>query len=71
MLFCRHTEESRCATWFTHWRTGVSLLLLFGLLAVGVLWSCLLLDYGTTRYIYFVVALLHVLAEVPFLLRMI
>jgi hypothetical protein len=53
------------------WRTGVSLLLLFGLLVVVVLWSCFLLDYGTTRYIYFVVALLHVLAEVPFLLRMI
>jgi hypothetical protein len=53
------------------WRTGVTLLLLFGLLVVVVLWSCFLLDYGTTRYVYFVVALLHVLAEVPFLLRMI
>jgi hypothetical protein len=53
------------------WRAGVMALLLLGLLVVVVLWSCFLLDYGTTRYIYFVVALLHVLAEVPFLLRMI
>jgi hypothetical protein len=53
------------------WRTGVMALLLLGLLMVAVLWACFLLDYGTTRYVYFVVALLHVLAEVPFLLRMI
>lgn len=52
------------------WRAGVTALLLVGLLAVTVLWACFLLDYGTTRYVYFVVALLHVLAEVPFLLRM-
>jgi hypothetical protein len=53
------------------WRAGVMALLLVGLLVVVVLWTCFLLDYGTTRYVYFVVALLHVLAEVPFLLRMI
>ena len=53
------------------WRTGVAAILLFGLFIVGVLWACFLIDYGATRYIYFVVALLHVLAEVPFLLRMI
>lgn len=53
------------------WRTGVMTILLVGLLIVAVLWACFLLDYGTTRYVYFVVALLHVLAEVPFLLRMI
>ena len=52
------------------WRAGVTALLLVGLLVVFVLWACFLLDYGTTRYVYFVVALLHVLAEVPFLLRM-
>jgi hypothetical protein len=53
------------------WQTGVIMILLLGLLVVLVLWACFLLDYGTTRYIYFVVALLHVMAEVPFLLRMI
>src|SRR5262245_32338298 len=53
------------------WRAGVIALLLLGLIVVVVLWACFLLDYGTTRYVYFVVALLHVLAEVPFLLRMV
>jgi hypothetical protein len=52
------------------WRAGVTTLLLSGLLLVAVLWACFLLDYGSTRYVYFVVAMLHVLAEVPFLLRM-
>lgn len=52
------------------WQRGVVLLLLIGLLLVLTLWACFLLDYQTTRYIYFVAALLHVLAEVPFLLRM-
>ena len=51
------------------WRRGVAALLLFGLTVVLVLWACFLVDYGTTRHVYFVVAMLHVLAEVPFLLR--
>jgi hypothetical protein len=38
---------------------------------VVVLWVCFGLDYSTTRDIYFTVAMLHVLAEVPFLLRMV
>jgi hypothetical protein len=53
------------------WARGVSALLLFGLLVVAVLWACFLLDYPTTRSIYFTVAMLHVLAEIPFLLRMV
>ncbi|WP_020470377.1 hypothetical protein [Zavarzinella formosa] len=53
------------------WRKAVVVLLLFGLLLVLTLWSCFLLDYGTTRSVYFTVAMLHVLAEIPFLLRMI
>lgn len=53
------------------WRRGVVILLCVGLLITVTLWSCFLLDYGATRSIYFTVALLHVLAEVPFLLRMI
>ncbi len=53
------------------WSRGVAALLLFGLLVVLVLWVCFVLDYGTTRHIYFSVAMLHVLAEVPFLLRMV
>jgi hypothetical protein len=53
------------------WARGVASLLLVGLGIVVVLWVCFLLDYGTTRRVYFTVALLHVLAEIPFLLRMV
>jgi hypothetical protein len=53
------------------WYRGVAGILLFGLLIVVVLWVCFCLDYGTTRQVYFTVAMLHVLAEVPFLLRMV
>ena len=53
------------------WKRGVAIILLFGLLIVLVLWASFLVDYGTTRYIYFLAALLHVLAEIPFLLRVI
>jgi predicted outer membrane lipoprotein len=37
--------------------------------AVVLLWACFLADYATTRDVYFTVAVTHVLAEVPFLLR--
>ena len=53
------------------WSRGVAALLLFGLFVVATLWACFLLDYGTTRQVYFTVAMLHVLAEIPFLLRMV
>ena len=36
---------------------------------VLLLWACFLADYPLTRDVYFTVAMLHVLAEVPFLLR--
>jgi len=44
-------------------------LLLFGLAMCATLWAGFTLDYLSTRDIYFTVAMLHVLAEVPFLLR--
>ena len=53
-----------------NWKRGVAVLLGFGLLVTGVLWVAFGVDYTTTRSVYFTVALLHVLAEVPFLLRM-
>jgi hypothetical protein len=53
------------------WNRGVAAVLLFGLLVVVVLWACFLLDYETTRRVYFTVAMLHVLAELPFLLRVV
>ena len=53
------------------WSRGVGAILLFGLLIVVILWVCFGIDYETTRRVYFTVAMLHVLAEVPFLLRMV
>jgi hypothetical protein len=41
-----------------------------GLFAVAILWLGFSMDYSTTRDIYFTVAIAHVLAEVPFLLKM-
>jgi len=48
----------------------ISAVLLFGLFLVVVLWTGFSVDYAATRDIYFAVAITHVLAEVPFLLRM-
>jgi len=42
----------------------------FGVFAVVMLWVGFSMDYATTRDIYFTVAIAHVLAEAPFLLRM-
>lgn len=43
--------------------------LIAALIVVGVLWFGFSIDYATTRDIYFTVAIAHVLAEAPFLLR--
>jgi hypothetical protein len=51
------------------WRVAVAGLLGVGVLAVLLLWACFLADYAATWEVYFTVALLHVLAEFPFLLR--
>jgi hypothetical protein len=51
------------------WGRALGLFLAAGLGVVLVLWGCFLIDYTTTRTVYFIVAMLHVLAEAPFLLR--
>jgi hypothetical protein len=51
------------------WRLGLLGVLAAGVVVVLLLWGCFLADYPLTRQVYFTVALLHVLAEVPFLLR--
>lgn len=48
----------------------IGALLVFGLFAVVLLWFGFSMDYATTRDVYFTVAIAHVLAEAPFLLRM-
>jgi hypothetical protein len=51
------------------WRKFIGVAILASSLAVVLLWIAFLLDYSTARDIYFTVAIVHVLAEVPFLLR--
>jgi hypothetical protein len=51
-------------------RKMISALLLVSVGVVALLWTCFAVDYSTTRDVYFTVAMLHVLAEVPFLLRL-
>lgn len=46
-------------------------LLVLALAAVVFLWLSFSIDYSTTRDVYFTIAIAHVLAEAPFLLRMI
>jgi hypothetical protein len=46
-------------------------ILICGLVAVAILWFGFSANYTLTRDIYFTVAIAHVLAEAPFLLRMI
>jgi hypothetical protein len=48
----------------------IGTLLLFGLFAVAMLWFGFSMDYSTTRDVYFTVAIAHVLAEAPFLQKM-
>lgn len=44
--------------------------LLLGIFVVAILWFGFSVDYSTTRDVYFTVAIAHVLAEAPFLLKM-
>ncbi|HST51902.1 MAG TPA: hypothetical protein VLJ61_07820 [Pyrinomonadaceae bacterium] len=53
------------------WPRLIRALLFAGAFAVVALWLCFLKDYATTRDVYFTLATAHVLAEVPFLLRMV
>src|SRR5256884_9011900 len=47
----------------------IAVLLIFSLGVVAILWMGFSFDYSATRDIYFTVAIAHVLAEAPFLLR--
>src|SRR5262245_11713722 len=51
------------------WRRAMIGLLMLGIGLMLVLWLCFAADYATTRDVYFTVAIFHVLAEAPFLLR--
>ena len=47
----------------------VTTALAFGVFLVAILWFGFTVDYATTRDVYFTVAIAHVLAEAPFLLK--
>jgi hypothetical protein len=51
------------------WRTALVGTIALGVLVMLVLWAGFIADYPLTRDVYFTVAIAHVLAEVPFLLR--
>src|SRR5262249_19756155 len=52
------------------WPRATRAILIMGGFVVALLWVCFTGDYSTTRDVYFTAAMLHVLAEIPFLLRM-
>ncbi|MEM7453439.1 MAG: hypothetical protein AAF456_03690 [Planctomycetota bacterium] len=52
------------------WAWGIGLFLLAGVAVVVMIWAGFIANYPLTRDLYFTVAIMHVLAEVPFLLRM-
>jgi hypothetical protein len=54
----------------SRWRPVVIGLLACGAVGVLFFWLGFLADYPMTRDVYFTVAMVHVLAEVPFLLRL-
>ncbi len=51
------------------WTRGIQVFLLLSAAVVVLLWLCFAANYPITRDVYFTLALVHVLAEVPFLLR--
>lgn len=52
------------------WRQAILASVAGGALVMVALWGAFLADYPLTRDLYFTIAMLHVLAEVPFLLRL-
>lgn len=54
----------------TSWgRKAIPAVLLTGIFIVLVLWIAFFLNYSVTRELYFTLAIMHVLAEIPFLIR--
>lgn len=51
-------------------RSPRTVLLVIGVIAVAILWLGFATDYAETRDLYFTIAMAHVLAEAPFLLKM-
>jgi hypothetical protein len=52
------------------WPRTVRAALLLGIFILFLLWAGFIFDYTTTRDVYFALAMAHVLAEAPFLIRL-
>ena len=52
------------------WKAAVLAAVALGGVVLLMLWGAFLFDYPTTRNVYFTIAMLHVLAEAPFLIRL-
>ncbi len=52
-----------------NWRRMIMIIVTAGAVVMLLLWASFLVDYAWTRNVYFTVAILHVLMEIPFLLR--
>lgn len=64
------TRELPLARRSAGWQRVVTTVVVTGVAVMLVLWGAFLTDYAWTRNVYFTVAILHVLVEVPFLLRL-
>jgi multidrug resistance efflux pump len=51
------------------WRGIIIAIVASGAIVILALWACFLGNYSLTRDVYFTLAIAHVLAEFPFLLR--
>ncbi len=65
----RQTLNVPLARRSVYWRRIIIAGITVGALAMLVLWASFLIDYSWTRDVYFTIAILHVLIEIPFLLR--
>jgi hypothetical protein len=65
--------DPRALPLFRHsrgWPKAIAFVMVLGAALTVILWAGFSIDYATTRDIYFTFAMAHVLAEAPFLLRM-
>lgn len=67
----RNLNDIPLARRFTFARRAIGIVLSVGMLAVLFFWVAFSVDYAVARDLYFSLAIFHVLAEIPFLLRLV
>ena len=68
-LSLRRIADMPLARRSLNWRRFILAIVAVGALVMLILWVSFVVDYTWTRNVYFAVAILHVLMEIPFLLR--